>query len=119
MLTLVKDRAGPADRIGRIRFSLPAVLGLCLVLTACGRSPDQRAYDDVVATMSLHKAEQFFERYPRSPCRDRLVDDIIGWCRRQGTEECYEMSLGVIPKDHPRYEEAVSDYRRRFGERAR
>jgi len=119
VLTLVKDRAGPTDRIGWIGFSLLAVLGLCLVFAACGKSPDRRAYDDVVATMSLHKAEQFFERFPQSPCRDRLVDDIIGWCRREGTAECYEMALGVIPKDHPGYEAAVSDYSRRFGERAR
>ncbi len=119
MLTRAIDRPVVPERIGRIRFLLPAVLGLCAILAACGKSPDRRAYDDVVATMSLQKARQFFERYPGSPYRDRLVDDIIEWCRRDGTEECSKMILGVIPRDHPRYQEVVSDHERRFKRRAR
>ncbi len=114
VLTLAKCQAG---RIGRFRFFLPAALGLCMVLAACGKSPDRQAYDDVVATMSLHKAKRFLERFPRSPYRDRLVDDIIGWCRREGTPECWRMILDVVPADHPRYREVASEYNRRFGGR--
>lgn len=114
MLTRAIDGAGVPERIGRLRILLRPVLGLCLILAACGKSPDRRAYDDVVTTMSLQKAKRYFEQYPGSPYRDRLVEDIIDWRGREGSEECSELILGVILEDHPRYREAVSDHERHF-----
>ncbi len=117
MLTQWKRRAGSPDRIGRILLLLPVLLALSAVFAACAKSPDRRAYDEVAATMSLHKAKQFFERYPRSPYRDRLVDDIIEWCRREETPECWRMARDVVPADHPRYGEVTSECARHSGGR--
>ncbi len=116
-MTQAKDRAGGPERIGPTRLLLAAVLGFCAILSACGKSPDRRAYDDAVATMSLQRARQFFERYPDSPYRDRLVDDVIGWCRREEAAECWKMIRDVVPADHPRYPEVAAECRRHFGGR--
>ncbi len=98
-----------------------AILILTLIsiplISSCSKPPDQKAYEDIVATMSMEKAKKFFDNYPHSLYRDRLVDEIIKWCKHEETEECYKMILDTLPKDHPRYREVFAYYERHFGDK--
>ena len=64
--------------------------------------------------MSMDKAKKFFEAYPKSRYRDRLVAMIIEWCGQEKTEQCYTMILEALPKDHPRYIEVFNFYENQF-----
>lgn len=98
-----------------MRSLLPALLLLlgAALATGCGKAPDQQAYDEVVATMSMARAAAFFEQYPQSPYRDRLADDMIAWCKREDTEACYALLMRALPKDHPRFADARAERERR------
>lgn len=93
------------------------LLGGILSCLGCDNSSDQKAYEQVVATMSMEKAKRFFESYPRSRYRDRLIEEIIRWCRREDTEECYRLLIQTLPQDHHLYQEVAAGYKRRFGVR--
>lgn len=102
-------------------IKLLAIFILVLVsisfISSCSKPPDQKAYEDIVATMSMEKAKRFFENYPESQYRDRLVNEIIGWCKHEETWECYKLILDTLPKDHPRYKEVVAYYENHFGDK--
>ncbi|MGH7407873.1 MAG: hypothetical protein ACREKF_07700 [Candidatus Methylomirabilales bacterium] len=82
-----------------------------------GKPSDRAAYDEVVVSMSLEKATRFFATYPDSPYADQLVTDLIGWCRQErgNPVDCYRMILGAVPRDHPRYGEALGAYEGALG----
>lgn len=96
-----------------------AILILALVsiplILSCSKPPDQKAYEEIVATMSMEKAKRFFDNYPQSKYRDKLVNEIIDWCKYEQTEECYNLILKTLPVAHPRYTELVAYYKKHFG----
>lgn len=94
---------------------LPILAGILLFALGCGKPSDHMVYEEVVATMSMERAKQFFENYPQSPYRDRLADQIVAWCEKEDTRDCYGLILEVLPKDHARYQEVAAYYEKRFG----
>jgi len=96
-----------------IAILIIVLVGLFFVLRD-GKPSDQQAYEEVVATMSMKKAKRFFDEYPHSEFRDKLIGEIIGWCKKEETEECYRMILDAIPKDHVRYREVSSYYEKQY-----
>lgn len=91
------------------------ILALLITLFfGCSKPPDQKAYEEIVATMSMEKAKRFFHNYPKSRYRDKLVNEIIDWCRDEETEEGYKLAIEALPKDHPRHKEVVAYYEKHF-----
>ncbi|MEW6571698.1 MAG: hypothetical protein AB1390_11110 [Nitrospirota bacterium] len=84
-------------------------------ISSCSKPPDRKAYEEVVATMSMEKAKNFFHAYSKSIYRDKLVNEIAGWCEHEETEECYRMILDVLPQDHPRTKEMLAYYEKNYG----
>jgi hypothetical protein len=85
-----------------------------MLFFSCSKPPDQKAYEEIVATMSMEKAKRFFDNYPQSQYRDKLVNEIIDWCKHEETEEGYKLALEALPKNHLRYKEVVAYYEKHF-----
>ncbi|MBI5058088.1 MAG: hypothetical protein HZB61_15870 [Nitrospirae bacterium] len=88
-----------------------------LFVSGCSKHNDKKDYEEIVATMSMERAKRFFDNYPESQYRDKLVNEIIGWCKHDETEACYKMIIDVLPKNHSRYKEVVDYYETHFGKK--
>ena len=88
----------------RLLVWIIAFVAFFSVIGFFGRSTEKDAYEAVIATMSLKKAEQFLNRYPKSQFRNRLLYDIIGWCHASDDgKDCFLMISKIIPEDFPEY----------------
>jgi len=87
---------------------------ISMFFLSCGKPSDQKTYEEVVATMSMEKAKKFFTDYPQSQYRERLVNEIMEWCRYEETEEGYRLAIDALPEDHPRFKEFVAYYEKHF-----
>jgi hypothetical protein len=95
---------------------LSAIALINIALASCsGKPADQKMYEEIIATMSAEKAKKFFYSFPQSPYRDRLVNEMIDWCKEEKTKECYKLILEALPKEHPKYGATVSYYQGQFG----
>jgi len=88
-----------------------------LFISNCDKPSDQKAYDEIHATMSMEKAKRFFDNYPESQYRDKLIDAMIAWCQQENTDECYKTVIGTLPKEHPQYSNIVTYYEKHFGKK--
>ena len=86
-------------------------------VSSCSKPSDQKLYEEVIETMSMLKAKQFFKSYPKSQYSDKLADEIVGWCKQEETESCYKMLLDTLPEHHPRRKEMVTYYENQFSKR--
>jgi len=102
------------DRLMRLLLALILVLLSILLILSYGKPADQKAYEEIVATKSMEKAKTFFNNYPQTRYKDKLVNEIIEWCKQEGTESCYRMAIEVLPRDHPRHEELIKYYEKHF-----
>lgn len=90
------------------------VIFLLIYILVFYKPSDQKAYNEVIATMSMEKAKHFFYDYPDSRFKDILVNQIVEWCQQEKNEECYKIILETIPKDHVKYKELSSYYNEQF-----
>jgi len=103
------------DRLMRLLLAFIIVPLSILLISSCGKPADQKAYEEIVATMSMEKAKRFFDTYQQSGYRDKAVNEIMEWCKQEENESCYKLAIEVIPKNHPRYEELIFYYEKHFG----
>lgn len=110
----LKSHIGPNCNTFRAACPKPFILMLLMsgwfVVAGCGKPPDQKAYEEVISSMSLAKAKDFFNGYPRSAFRERLINDLIDWCKTEKTAQCYSMILEALPEDHPKSKEVANFY---------
>lgn len=103
------------NKLARLTIIFLVVFMGMLSISNCGKTADQKAYEEILATMSMENAKRFFENYPESRYRDKLIDQITIWCQQENTEECYKMAVNTLPKDHPQYKKIVTHYEKHFG----
>lgn len=99
-------------------------LRTCVIITiafslilGCSKPSDQKAYEEVLATMSMDKAKIFFEKYPKSKYRDKLADFMINWANKEGNEESHKLILYALPRDHPKYNLLLEYCKKNWGSR--
>ncbi len=83
-------------------FYLCSILFLLNIF--CGKPTDKQAYEQVLSTLSIESAKNFFKNYPESPYANQLAMDLIDACARDNND-CCNMVLKAIPENNKRYME--------------
>lgn len=76
---------------------------ISLLLITCGKPSDQKAYEDVISTMSLEKAKNFFYTHPESPYADRLASDLVIMYSNEKSEVLCTELLKIIPEKYSQH----------------
>ena len=83
------------QRIVVILSLILLLLLIVIIFSVMDKPSDFVVYNEIIATMSMDKAKQFFDDFPNSPYKDILVNELMKWCEQEKTEETYKLILAT------------------------
>lgn len=80
-----------------------------LTVVGCSAPSEQAAFEEVLATFSIEKAESFLADYPDGDYADQLISHLADWCAEETDTELRFALVSSIPTTHARYAEIRDD----------